>query len=181
MSVSTESLPLAKARHIADSLMNALMPGCWRIAPAGSIRREKDRVNDIEIVAIPRLSVDIFGDPDGATELQKIIARLVESGELKRIKGGDKYQQYVVVRHGCKLDLFLANADTWGCIYTIRTGSAEFSHRLVTPKSQGGLCPDGMRFSGGRLSRHGALLATPEEADVFRELGLDWIEPRDRK
>lgn len=180
MSVSAAPMPFAKAQQAADAICNAIMPGCERIAIAGSIRREKPMVNDIEIVAIPIPKRDMFGETTGETELQPILAALCESGSLKRVKGGDKYQQYIVTRRGCKLDLFLALRETWGCIYTIRTGSAEFSHKLVTPRSQGGMCPSDMRFNGGRLSRGGLLLDTPEESDVFRELGLQWVEPKER-
>lgn len=183
MTVAANSNPmtLANAQRVADAIVAEFAPGCERIEIAGSIRRKKEIVNDIEIVAIPKLTTDLFGVPDGGTLLAPIIAKHVEGGRLERIKGGDKYQQYHVVKSRCKLDLFLADAETWGCIFTIRTGSANFSHQLVTPQSQNGYCPNGMRFQGGRLLRNGAAIPTPEEADVFRELGLARVEPKDRK
>jgi len=48
-------VPLADARVIAESLMAALGPGCERIEIAGSIRRGRPDVGDIELVAIPRI------------------------------------------------------------------------------------------------------------------------------
>lgn len=60
------SLPLKNARKLAGAVAAALAPGCERIEIAGSIRREKLFVGDIELVAIPRLEyfpgqLDLFG------------------------------------------------------------------------------------------------------------------------
>lgn len=179
MDSAKTKMPLPRARTIAHAVLAELAPGCQRIQVAGSIRRECPVVGDIEMVAIPIPVLDLLGDPVGSA-LDPILQALVTAGRLERIKGGDRYKQFLIPRAGCVLDLFLPDLDTWGCVFTIRTGSAAFSHRLVTPQSQGGLCPNNMRFSGGRLLCNGALLATPDETDVFRRLGLEWIEPRDR-
>jgi DNA polymerase/3'-5' exonuclease PolX len=48
---------------IAGRIVEALRPYCERIEIAGSLRREKPMVGDIEIVAIPRRPVDLFGEP----------------------------------------------------------------------------------------------------------------------
>jgi len=179
-------MSLERARQIAEVIAKTLRPGCDRIEIAGSIRREKPEVGDIEIVAIPHLSYDLCGQPDGGTFLNQILGRLEDEKRLHCLKGGNKYRQYVVLKANCKLDLFLVEAATWGCQLVIRTGPAEFSRRLVTLQSQGGLCQAGLRFEHGRLvresnlGRQAELLDTREESDVFRELGLAWIEPRDR-
>lgn len=55
------------------------------------------------------------------------------------------------------------------------------SRRLVTPQAFGGLMPPGFKFKDGALWKEGWLVATAEEEDVFRALGLVWIEPKDRK
>ena len=56
-----------EARAIADDVMVRLAPHCHRIQIAGSIRRLKPIVKDIEIVAI-----SIFGG-DGTINLANII------------------------------------------------------------------------------------------------------------
>jgi DNA polymerase/3'-5' exonuclease PolX len=179
MSTTTEKMPLIYARRIAEAIKAELAPGCDRIEIAGSIRREKPQVNDVEIVAIPAPACDLFGAVIG-TQLNPILDRLCTEGRLEKIKGGDKYKQFRIVKAGVKLDLFLPDVETWGCVFTIRTGSAEFSHRLVTKRQYGGLCPNDMDFRSGRIVRGLKLLATREEADVFRDLGIEWVEPRER-
>ena len=48
-------MELSKARDIADQVIERLRPHCERVQIAGSIRRGKERVKDIEIVASPLL------------------------------------------------------------------------------------------------------------------------------
>ena len=71
-------------------------------------------------------------------------------------------------------------------IFALRTGSAEFSHRLVTPQEYGGAMPTCMSCRDGRLwtvphaeaqKDEETALDTPEELDVFAALNLPWIEP----
>ncbi len=50
--------PLAEGEAIASALVADLEPYCARIQVAGSIRRRKEMVGDIEIVAIPRYEPD---------------------------------------------------------------------------------------------------------------------------
>jgi len=69
----------------------------------------------------------------------------------------------------------------WGVIMMIRTGPAEFSRRLVTPRGSGGLLPDGLRVRDGAIWDGEHAIATPEEDDVWRVLGLAPVAPEDRR
>jgi DNA polymerase/3'-5' exonuclease PolX len=51
----TPRIPLARAVSIAETTRAALAPHCERIAIAGSVRRRRSFVGDIELVCIPRL------------------------------------------------------------------------------------------------------------------------------
>ena len=55
--------PYSQVLPIAESLVEKLRPACERIEIAGSLRREKAMVGDIEIVAVPRLERDLLGEP----------------------------------------------------------------------------------------------------------------------
>lgn len=70
MSSSTAPMSLRRARAVAAEMVEALRPYCHRVEVAGSIRRGREWIGDIEIVAIPKSSlkqpdVDIFGEPLG--------------------------------------------------------------------------------------------------------------------
>ncbi len=178
MSTATKT-PYSVIRPVAERILNALAPYCERIELAGSLRRQKSHVGDIEIVAIPRRTRDLFGRPmPGPSALDAFL----DERAVTFTKRGEKYQQFT---YGAfVVDLFLPTAETWGSVFTIRTGSAEFSHWLVNPQPRGA-CPWSVRFGGkdahpGRLLHDGRLLATPEEADVFAAVGLEWIPPAER-
>jgi DNA polymerase/3'-5' exonuclease PolX len=80
----------------------------------------------------------------------------------------------------------------WGVKLLLATGPADFNHRLVTVREEGGkILPPGYRFEHGQLIQRTSppgeiyledqIIDTPEEEDVFRALGLTYIPPEDRK
>ncbi|RMG91197.1 MAG: hypothetical protein D6706_18435 [Chloroflexi bacterium] len=166
------------AMHIADSLLVLLAPACERVEIAGSLRRHRPQIGDIEIVAVPRYNVvyNLFGEP---IQQDSLVNDILSQLQFKTIKSGPRFKQFEY--QGIKVDLFLANETNWGVILALRTGSADFSHWLVTPQVQGGAMPAGMQCQGGYLRRHGKTLTTLEEQDLFAHLGLEWISPLERE
>lgn len=167
----------SRAKLLADDCVRILAPFCERIAIAGSIRRKRGEVGDIEIVCIPRPVGDLFDQvrydffPHYVYDTLKSNTFTVESGGSKYIKA---------VRHGVQHDIFMTNPDCWGVIFALRTGCAEFSHRLVTPKNKGGLLPSCFRVKDGRVWAGDVVQETPEEKDFFELCGLGWIDPEKR-
>lgn len=171
-------LPYADAYALAKMLQDELAPYCERIIIAGSIRRRKAEIGDIEIVLRPKIVpvLDMFGEPTGQYESDLDVAL----AGFTVIKGGDRYKQ--VMWQGMQADLFICTPETWGCVATIRTGSADFTRWLVTKKRQGGACPEHLSFKDGRLLWNGGIgiLDTSEEENVFHHLGIDWVAPEER-
>lgn len=174
-------LPLNQAQALTDKIIAALSPGCLRAEAAGSVRRGKAEIGDIEIVCIPRPTFDLFGEHIGSV-LDMVLTNLVNEGRLIRgDKNGVKYKNFLIPTvPDLKLDLFITTPECWGVNFTIRTGPAEFSQRLVTQRDKGGLLPSDLSVSGARVWRGAEALRTDEEIDLFRLIGLDWIEPKDR-
>ena len=169
---------LAEAEELANQLVKVLKPVCQRIEIAGSIRRRKSDVGDIEIVCIPReLQVGLFGEK--VYDVNALYIELKRNGYMP-FKGGDKY--IACMKDGIQYDIFVATRETWGCIYMIRTGSAEFTRKMVTQKAFGGYCPFDCYFYEGRLisRKTGECIDTPEEIYVFNALGVAYIEPEAR-
>jgi DNA polymerase/3'-5' exonuclease PolX len=179
-----QKIPLAEARELAAGIVKALAPACERIEVAGSIRRCVPEVGDIEIVAIPKRMTDFLGMPGDSRLLNERLAWAWAAGMMEPIKGGDRYKQFWIHRETAelqiKLDLFICERETWGVIFALRTGPAEFSRRLVTPMRQDGLLPSYMRVKDGRAWDGDGCLHTPEERDFFAALGMEWIDPKDR-
>jgi len=175
-------MELSKARFIANGIKNELeQAGVFtRIEIAGSIRREKPEVKDIEIVAAPKYVqvMDMFGEPKGYVSNAGFITNLVDmvQGE-KYIKNGDRYKQ-ILLKSGINLDLFLVFPPAqWGVIYTIRTGPWGFSKKIVTPEKWGGYLQTGCEVKDGALWDCGRTIDTPEEKDFFEYLTIDWTDP----
>ena len=82
---------LDEATAIAERVVEILRPHCDRIEVAGSVRRGKPEVGDIEVVCIPRTTVSgLFGD---IVERDPAFCRAVDQWD--RIKGTStgKYTQ----------------------------------------------------------------------------------------
>lgn len=152
---------------IAERVKAQLEPHCERIEIAGSIRRKKAEVKDIEIVAIPK--------PYETGLFESGIATVVN--QWQKVKGDIpcKYTQRILPE-GIKLDLFFAEPANWGLALAIRTGSAEFSHKVLAAR----WVQLGYKSVDGHLTANGRRVPIREEADLFSRLRMDYIEPEKR-
>lgn len=178
----------AEAKRVAKELLEALGPACEQLVVAGSLRRGAAEVKDIELVAVPRVGVDLFGAPNGVCELGRALEREVAIGRLRwrtethpageRGIGAARRAWYLVALPGeVRIDLFAVRPPAqWGAILAIRTGPAEYSRQLVTVCQRRGL-----RCTEGHLvNARGELVPTPTERAFIEACGLPWREPRDR-
>jgi len=160
-------MQLDQATTIAEQIKAQLAPHCDRIEIAGSIRRRKPDVGDIEIVAIPK--------PYGVGLFASGIAPIVDAWPKVRGELPCKYTQRTLP-DGIALDLFFATRENWGLIFAIRTGCADYSHHVLAC----GWVRNGYKSAGGMLTRDGVAVAVPEERDLFRLAGVPWVEPEAR-
>ena len=160
----------AEAYAIALNVLEQLRPHCYRVEIAGSIRRKKADVGDIEIVAIPKpYSTGLFesGIATVVNNWEKI------KGELEY--GKTKYTQRILPE-GIKLDLFFAEDGNWGQILAIRTGSADYSHSVLAK----GWMRQGFKSEGGYLFKEGERYEIKKEEDLFEMIGIPFIEAEKR-
>ena len=154
---------IEQAQKIADKYVRLLSPYCKRIEIAGSIRRKKAEVGDIEIVCI--------------RNTKYLAGFVMEVNKLKKIKGSPlgRYTQRELPEE-IVLDLFMCRPENWGLMFAIRTGSAEFSHHTLGRAwvRAGYKCDDGMLFKD---QRH---IPVYEEEDLFKLLGINYIQPEFR-
>lgn len=187
-----KAIPHADALAAAVSLRMSLEDVCERIEVAGSLRRRKPEVHDLELVAIPRVEDEVvaglWGDTAPVDRLGERIADLISDGiirprdvEIHRRDGSVEIGQrmgsaYRALEYdGMPVDLFTTDAERWGCIYALRTGPGDWNTRLVTD------CKRWFRsVSDGRVLHLGRPVPTPEESDFFRALGVPWLDPWDR-
>ncbi len=159
---------LKEAQRLADQLKAAVSVQCIRIEVAGSIRRQKTKVHDIDFVVITRNDI----------EWQKI------SEELKRVKakpncsGNSVIKAFSPCHNGLfQVDFYRAQPSTFGIHLLVRTGSAEHNMWLA-----GYAISKGMRikYSEG-LIRDSSVIAGEDEKGVFEALGLPYPLPFERE
>jgi DNA polymerase/3'-5' exonuclease PolX len=181
-----EVMPYAQMVH------DLLRPACLDIEIAGSVRRGKPDVHDLEFVLIPHRDEDLFGSEtvtysmlDSAIAAAVSAGRLVWDSDVKR--NGPKLKRLKHPRIGLIVELYIADQENFGNLLTIRTGHADFSRWIMTSRAQGGAMPIGRRQQGGYLwdvsspSQH-RLIPCRTEADYFREVGvLKSMPPPERR
>lgn len=173
--MSKKRVPYTRAKIVADELVALLSPYCKQIEIAGSIRRKKETVGDIEIVCVPKIVVelDLFGTHQGA--IRRPIDSFLEQLETTFTKNGELAKQFTY--QDMQVDLFLTTFDKWGVIFTIRTGSGEFSRKLVTSRRHGGYLPSFLKIKDGRVMRGSVKLDTSTEELFFKAIELEYIHP----
>lgn len=195
MSTGTR-LRLADAEALLGDLLPLVQPACSQLVVAGSVRRRKETVGDLEIVCTPRYleQASLFGDAPGKSRvdlLDEVVTTLIGQGvladrlnKLGHAARGERYKRLSF--RGTGVDLFCSDADRFGLVLAIRTGPAEWSKRLVTRQQFGGYLPNHMQVSGGQLwqavvGKPMQPVATPTEAALFAAIGLSWVEPEARR
>jgi DNA polymerase/3'-5' exonuclease PolX len=169
MSTGTR-IPLAEARAIANDVITQLDPHCSRIQVAGSIRRGKPTIGDIEVVCLPRPYEE---SPLFCTGIAAVI------NQWEKIKG-QLPCRYTQRRLPCgmKLDLFMPDPMGFGLQLAIRTGSAAWCETMLAPA----WVRAGFHSKGGVLRRaDGSMVPTPDERVLFDLIGLPWTDPTDRE
>ena len=183
---SGDPVPYAEALRVAVELVWLFTPACEQVVVAGSLRRRRPTVSDIEIVAEPRYEEVADGLFDtarvsaldallGSFTRRPVTLRRADGSEEVQTRDGAAYK--ALAYRGLPVDLFLVDPQhaDWGVILTIRTGPADFSRELVTR------CRTwGRRVQGGRLYVRGQYQPCPTEREFFAAVGMPWLEPEDR-
>lgn len=152
-----------------------------RLEAAGSFRRGKQEIGDIDLVGILAPAKDLWGNE--YRHSQNVVADLIRE-KYKITKSGEKLISFEVPIRGesrtVNVELYMTTPDRWGIMFLIRTGNADFSHRLVSSSLMGGMLPEGYRVQDGYLWDGENKIHTPEEMDVFEAIGSPWIAPEER-
>lgn len=188
--VAKPRFPRAVGLAVARELVKALQPVCERLVVAGSLRRGRSDIGDVEILYIGRseerpVPGDLFARR--MADLAELrVADLEASGILARrpnVNGGTAYgpknKLMLHVASGLPVDLFSATPANWFNYLVCRTGPAESNLAIATAAQARGWKwnPYGSGFTNTTTGdRH---LVT-SEAEVFDFVGLPYLEPKSR-
>jgi DNA polymerase/3'-5' exonuclease PolX len=174
------------ARRLASEITRRIRPHCDRFEIAGSIRRCKPDVKDIEIVCVPKSftsSSALFGGKDITKRSDGFVR---EVNKFKKIKGDAREGRYMqrefeiekedfpaIEERNIIIDIFTATPSSWGSQFLIRTGDRDFSKLFM-----GTILPrHGYRADSGFVWKGNDVVNLPEERDVFALVGIPFIEP----
>jgi DNA polymerase (family 10) len=168
-----DPLPLATAEKLASKILAELKPFCERIEIAGSIRRRRPFVNDIDLVVLPHY--------DQVAALRERLLRNttpISDGKeiiLTRLANGFQVDLWIAQRP--HKDLFSAHDTNFGALYLARTGSKDHNIWLCTIATRLGrhFNPQYGVFENRRC------LASATEEEIFAALKLDFIPPEQRE
>ena len=161
-------LDLKEAEKTAAQVKAAVEALCELIEVAGSIRRQKTTVHDIDFVVVAKSDA----------EWQRINEKLKQLKAKPNCSGNSVIKVFVPCENGFfQVDFYRAKPSTFGIHLLVRTGSAEHNMWLA-----GYAISKGMRikYSEG-LIKNGTAIAGETEQGVFEALGLPYPLPSERE
>ncbi len=177
------------AIKVAVIIQEYLRPACERIVIAGSLRRMKDDVGDIELLYIPKImerpGLDMF-EPDVINVADEAINALLADGLLRKrlnknggTAWGSMNKLAVDAITGIPVDLFLTTETAWFNYLVCRTGPADSNTEIASRAKAAGWKwnPYGEGFT--RLA-DGKVMPMRSERQVFEFVGMAFCEPSGR-
>lgn len=116
---------LDEAREVAEALLGALQGTFVQAQVAGSIRRARSWVHDVDLVIQPRFEgrrANLLGEQMEISLLDERLSALAQKGELTLTQNGPKAKRGIF--QDIPFDVYVTTAETWPVVLLIRTGSA---------------------------------------------------------
>lgn len=137
--------------------------GVKNAAAAGSIRRMKETIGDIDYLV-------------AASDPKQVIDFFVKMPEVQEILGMGQAKAFVKLASGIDADLLVVPEESWGSALQYFTGSKEHSvqlRKIATSK--------GLRLNEWGVFKGDKRVAGATEEEVYKILGLQWIPPEMRE
>ncbi|KVE87014.1 phosphoesterase [Burkholderia cepacia] len=156
---------LPDAAHSLLPLLERLraIAGVGKAVPAGSFRRRRETVGDLDILVTAR-------DP------QAVADAFVGYGEVARVLAHGKTKSSVVLANGLQVDLRVVDADAFGAALVYFTGSKAHNIALRRIAQAGGL-----KINEYGVFRGDERIAGATEASVYAAIGLHEVPPELRE
>jgi len=160
-----ERIPLGIIRPLAEEILGILKRRCPidRISVAGSVRRERETIKDIDILITssdPAKVMDVFTSLPQAYEI-------IAKGETK---------SSIRTKEGIAVDLRVVEPECFGAALCYFTGSKTHNIRIRELALRKGL-----KISEYGIFRGDKRIGGKEEEEVFKAVGLPYIPPELRE
>jgi DNA polymerase (family 10) len=157
--------------HEADAMVAGLVarlrdvPGVVRLEPAGSLRRRRPTIGDLDLLAATDDPAALIAALDGLPEVERVLSA-----------GTDKSS--IVLSDGPRVDLMVCPPAAWGTHLVHFTGNKDHNVTLRGMALDRGLS---LSEKGFKVVETGELLLDATEEAVYERLGLPWIPPELRE
>jgi len=152
---------LPQVKEVYQKLKN--LKDVEKIDPAGSVRRMKETVGDVDFLVISK-------NPE------KVMDFFVSLPEVIKVWGKGKTKSSVRMKEGFDMDLRVVPAKSYGSALQYFTGSKE--HNIATRKIA---INKGLKLSEYGLFRGSKMVAGEREEEIYQTLGIQWIPPELRE
>lgn len=158
-------MDLKTAKDIADSFINQLKPlkEVKKINPAGSLRRMKETVKDIDILI-------------SSKEPEKAMDRFTGLPEVKDVLAKGPTKSSVLTKDGIQVDVRVVEDASYGAALMYFTGSKEHNIKLRQVAIKRGL-----KLNEYGIFRKNKRIAGETEEDMYKTLDLKYILPELRE
>ncbi len=165
LSRASARTPIGVALPLAERIVAALaeLPEVKKISVAGSLRRFRETVGDIDILVTSRSP-------------EKVIGRFTHLDDVERVLAEGATKGSVVTRDRIQADLRVVEEASYGSALNYFTGSKEHNIRLREMAIQ-----KGMKLSEYGVFKKDLRVAGKTEKEVYRALGLPYIPPEIRE
>lgn len=156
---------LADMKPAVDAIVESLaaLPTVTQVSPAGSFRRRRDTVGDLDVLATSTNSAAAMDALAAHPLVEKVLAR----GDTK---------QRVRLRNGIEMDLRVVPDESYGAAMQYFTGSKE--HNIVVRRRAQ---ERGLKLNEYGVYRGEEYVAGRTEEDVYATVDLPWIPPELRE
>jgi DNA polymerase (family 10) len=156
---------LAVAAQYAETLRAylAAVPGVSQVEVAGSFRRMRETVGDLDILVT-------------ANKDCPVMQRFTAYDEVAEVLSSGTTRTSVVLRSGMQVDLRLVAAESYGAALQYFTGSK--AHNIAVRRIAQKL---GLKINEYGVYRGEMRIAGESEESVYRAVGLPWIAPELRE
>lgn len=159
-------IALPVALKVAENIVMELKATklCTNIEIAGSVRRRKESIGDIDILVSskhPEKVMDVFCG-------YALVERVLGKGETK---------SSVQLSAGMNADLRVVDEKVFGAALHYFTGSKEHNVAVRSLGIKKGMTINEYGVHKGTAEKKGKLLASRTEEDVYKAVGLAWIPP----
>lgn len=163
-----QRLPLAEAEQIANELVEQVrsIPGVQRAELAGSLRRRKETIGDIDLIITAAVK-----------DRKKIVRKFTSlPGVEKIIAAGTTKVSVVLQQKHIQVDARIVTNEEFGAAMLYFTGSKEHNIQLRSIAKERGLKIN----EYGIFTRQGKRVAGATEEEMYKYLGLQYIPPEQR-